>query len=138
MTTVFATVLADGLASLGQFEEALRTVDGAIAQIGDGGESFDLPDMFRVKGRILGLSGRRAEAETCLLHSLEISRDQSALGWELRAALTLGQLWQQNGRGTEAHALIAPLYARYQEGFDSLDLMAAKALLDAGNRAPRQ
>jgi predicted ATPase/DNA-binding winged helix-turn-helix (wHTH) protein len=138
MTTVFATVLADGLASLGQFEEALRTVDGAIAQIGDRGESFDLPDMFRVKGRILGLSGRRAEAETCLLHSLEISRDQSALGWELRAALTLGQLWQQNGRGTEAHALIAPLYARYQEGFDSLDLMAAKALLDAGNRAPRQ
>ena len=138
MTTVFATALAEGLASLAQYEEALRTIDAAIAQIGDGGESFDLPDMFRAKGHILALSGRAAEAESHLLRSLEIARIQSALGWELRAALDLARLWQQSGRAAEARALVAPLYARYTEGLDSVDLAAARALLRGKNRKPRQ
>ena len=109
MTTVFATALAEGLATLNQFEAALHTIDAAIAQIGDGGESFDLPEMLRVKGHILVCSGHTAEAENYLLRSIEISRHQSALGWELRAAVTLGRLWQQSGRDAEVHALIAPL-----------------------------
>lgn len=138
MTTVFATALAEGLTSLNQFDEALHTIDGAMAQIGDSGESFDLPEMLRVKGHILGLCGRTAEAESWLLRAIEIARKQSALGWELRAALTLGRLWRQSGRGAEACALIAPLHARYTEGLASLDLMAARTLLEAENRAPRQ
>jgi len=138
MTTVFATALAEGLASLAQYEEALRTIDAAIAQIGDGGESFDLPDMFRAKGHILALSGRAAEAENQLRRSLDIARNQSALGWELRAALNLAQLWRQSGRTAEARALVAPLHARYTEGLDSIDLVAARALLREKNRKPRQ
>jgi len=133
MTTMFATALAEGLASLGELEEALLTIDHAITQIGDGGETSDLPEMFRVKGQILGLCGRTAEAENCLRRSLEISRTQSALGWELRTALTLGQLWRQSGRDAGARALIAPLYARYVEGLGSRDLVAAKSLLDTLN-----
>ena len=135
MTTVFATTLAEGLAILNQFDEALHTIDAAIAQIGDGGKSFDLPEMLRIKGYILDYSGHTAEAENYLLRSLEIFRHQSALGWEVRAAVTLGRLWQKSGREAEAHALIAPLYARYEEGFESLDLLAAKTLLDAQNRS---
>jgi predicted ATPase/DNA-binding winged helix-turn-helix (wHTH) protein len=127
--TVFATALAEGLALLKQFEEALHTIDGAIAQIGDGGESFDLPEMLRVKGHILLSSGRTAEGENYLLRALEISRNQSALGWELRTALTLARLWQQTGRDADARALIAPLHARYAEGLNSPDLIAAKTLL---------
>jgi len=129
MTTMFATALAEGLASLGELEDALRTIDQAIIQIGDG-ESSDLPEMFRVKGHILGLCGRSAEAETCLRRSLEIARRQSALGWALRTALTLGQLWQKSGRNAEARALIAPLHARFEEGLDSRDLVAARTLLE--------
>ncbi|WP_024520120.1 winged helix-turn-helix domain-containing protein [Bradyrhizobium sp. Tv2a-2] len=131
MTTMFATASAEGLAAQGELDEALQTIDRAITRIGDGGETADLPEMFRVKGHILGLCGRTAEAETSLRRSLDIARHQSALGWELRTALTLGRLWQRSGRDHKARTLIAPLYARYEEGLGSLDLVAARTLLDA-------
>jgi predicted ATPase/DNA-binding winged helix-turn-helix (wHTH) protein len=130
MTTMFATALAEGLAAQGELDQALQTIDQAITQLGDGSETSDLPEMFRVKGHILGLCGRSAEAETTLRRSLDIAHRQSALGWELRTALTLGRLWQKSGRESEARALIAPLHARYEEGLGSLDLIAARALLD--------
>lgn len=133
LTTVFATALAEGLAAVGQFEEALRTIDGAIGQIGEKGESFDMPEMLRVKGHILLSSGRPGEAESFLLRALEMSRAQSALGWELRAALSLARLWRQTGRDAEARDLIAPLYARYAEGLGSLDLVTAMNFLDAAS-----
>jgi tetratricopeptide (TPR) repeat protein len=138
MTTVFATALSEGLASLGHHEAALRTIDDAIGQLGEHGESFDMPDMLRARGNALGLSGRLDEAESCLLRSLGLARRQSALGWELRAGLTLARLWRDNGRQDEARALIAPLHARYAEGLDTVDLVAAKAMLDAANRKPRR
>ncbi len=130
MTTAFATALAEARAQLLQLEEALHLIDEAIAQID---ESFDMPEMLRVKGRILALSGRTEEAETCLQQSLELSRKQCALGWELRAAVTLGGLWQESGRPGDARALIEPLYRRYEEGLDSTDLVAARRLLNALN-----
>jgi predicted ATPase/DNA-binding winged helix-turn-helix (wHTH) protein len=137
MTTVFATAMAEGLVASGQFDEAQHAIDGALAQIGEG-ESFDLPEMLRVKGHVLASSGHPAEAERWLKRALDASRRQRALGWELRAAITLAKLWREGGRAKEARALVAPLYARYQEGLDSLDLVAAKALLDAKNRSARQ
>jgi tetratricopeptide (TPR) repeat protein len=133
MTTVFATALAEGLASASQPEEALRTIDEAIAQIGSRGESFDMPEMLRVKGDILAQSGNAAEAESYLQKSLALSRKQCALGWELRGAISLGRVWRRTGRGPEAHALIAPLVAQYQEGLATRDLLAAKELLGAFN-----
>lgn len=133
VTTVFATALAEGLASQDQPEEALRTIDEAIAQIGDHGESFDMPEMLRVKGDILAQLKNDGEAETCLQKSLVLSRRQSALGWELRAALSLARIWQRNGRQGEALAMLAPLVAQYHEGLSSLDLTRAKGLLDELN-----
>jgi predicted ATPase/DNA-binding winged helix-turn-helix (wHTH) protein len=133
MTTVFATALAEGLASLSQRGEALRMIDDAIVQIGDRGESFDMPEMLRVKGSILASSGNPAEAESYLRRSLALSRKQCALGWELRGAVTLGRLWLDAGRADEAHALVAPLYGRYQEGLSSRDLTAARDLLNSLN-----
>jgi tetratricopeptide (TPR) repeat protein len=134
MTTVFGTTQAEARAQLGQFDDALRLIDECIAQTNDRGESFDLPEMLRVKGDILGSLGRPDEAETWLRRSLEVSRKQCALGWELRAAVTLGRLWQENGREAEARALIEPLYRRYDEGLASMDLVAAKSLLATLNR----
>jgi len=129
MTTVFATALAEGLATLSQFAEALRMIDDAIAQIGDHGESFDMPEMLRVKGDILARSGKPAEAESQFQKSLALSRKQCALGWELRGAVSLGRVWHEIGRAGEARSLIAPLLARYQEGLSTRDLVAARNVL---------
>ncbi|MGJ5199595.1 ATP-binding protein [Bradyrhizobium sp. HKCCYLRH1030] len=129
MTTVFATALAEGLASQNRPEEALGTVDEAIAQIGDHGESFDMPEMLRVRGDILAQLGRNAEAEICLASSLALSRRQCALAWELRGALSLGRISQRTGRASEASRMLAPLVAQYQEGLAGRDLARAKDFL---------
>lgn len=133
MTTVFATALAEGLAFQNQPVDALRTIDEAIAEIPAHGESFDMPEMLRVKADILARSGNDAEAENCFRRSLDLSRRQCALGWELRGAIGLGQLWHQAGKTGEARALLAPLVARYQDGLQTRDLVAARELLGALN-----
>lgn len=133
MTTVFATALAEGLAAHNEADEALRTIDEAIAQIGDHGESFDMPEMLRVKADILAQSARATEAEAWLQQSLALSRRQCARGWELRGAMSLARVWQRGGRKGEAQALLIPLVAQYQEGLSSRDLVAAKGLLSALN-----
>jgi tetratricopeptide (TPR) repeat protein len=137
LTPVFATAAAEGLSMLGRHGEALTEVEGAIAQVlSSGSESFDLADMMRTRGAILGQFGKGDEAEITLQQSLDLARRQGALGWELRTALTLGLLWQKSGLSKDAHALIAPLYGRYREGLQTLDLIAAKTLLVELDRAP--
>ena len=69
-------------------------------------------------------------AETCFLKALAVARHQQARLFELRAAVSLARLWQQQGKQTEAHALLAPIYNWFAEGFDTADLQEAKALLD--------
>lgn len=133
MTTVFATALAEGLLAQDQPDEALRTIDEAIAQIPDHGECFDMPEMLRVKGDILGRAGQVAEAENVLRKSLDLSRRQCAVGWELRGAISLGRIWERTGKAADARALLTPLVAGYQEGLESRDLVTAKRLLAALN-----
>lgn len=133
MTTVFATALAEGLASQNESDEALRTIDHAIAQIGDHGESFDMPEMLRVKGDILAGAGDAVAAEDYLQKSLVLSRRQCALGWELRGAISLARVWQRAGRTGDARTLLAPIVAQYQEGISTRDLVAANGLLGSLN-----
>ena len=70
------------------------------------------------------------EAEACFQQALDIARRQQAKVLELRAAMSLGRLWQQQGKGQEAHNLLAPVYEWFTEGFDTADLQEAKALLE--------
>jgi predicted ATPase len=70
------------------------------------------------------------EAETWLQRALDVARRQEAKSLELRAAMSLSRLWQQQGKRTEAHELLAPIYSWFTEGFDTADLQEAKALLD--------
>jgi predicted ATPase len=70
-----------------------------------------------------------AEAEAWLQRALDVARRQEAKSLELRAAMSLSRLWQQQGKRAEAHALLAPIYAWFSEGFDTADLQEAKALL---------
>jgi len=65
-----------------------------------------------------------------LHQALDIARRQEAKSLELRAAMSLAHLWQQQGKRAEAHALLAPIYGWFTEGFDTADLQEAKTLLD--------
>jgi predicted ATPase len=71
-----------------------------------------------------------AQAEACFQQALAIARQQQAKSWELRAATSLARLWQSQGKRAEAHALLAPIYGWFTEGFDTADLQDAKALLE--------
>ena len=72
----------------------------------------------------------QAEAETWLQRALDVARRQEAKALELRAAMSLSRLWQQQGKRAEARELLAPIYGWFTEGFDTADLQDAKALLD--------
>jgi predicted ATPase len=69
-------------------------------------------------------------AQKLLEQSLMVARSQSARSLELRAAVSLARLHRDQGRRAEAHELLAPVYGWFTEGFDTLDLKEAKALLD--------
>jgi predicted ATPase len=69
-------------------------------------------------------------AEACFQQALEVARRQQAKSWELRAAMSLARLWQQQGKGVEACTLLAESYSWFTEGFDTADLQEAKVLLE--------
>ena len=68
-------------------------------------------------------------AETCFRQPLAIARRQEAKSLDLRAAMSLSRLWQQQGKRQTAYELLAPIYGWFTEGFDTADLQEAKALL---------
>ena len=72
-----------------------------------------------------------AGAEACFIQAIDTARRRGAKSWELRAATSLARLWQQQGKRHEAGAVLAPVYQWFTEGFDTADLQAARALLDA-------
>jgi len=131
LQTVFATALAEGLGMLGQYDEALVTIDRAIAVTERNGGSFDLPEMLRVKGYLLVSmpAADEVEAERYLARALDCARAQGAVGWELRAASALARLWSKQGRGAEARELLTASFDRFSQGFETADLLAAKRLL---------
>jgi predicted ATPase len=69
-------------------------------------------------------------AEGCFQQALAIAQRQQARWWELRAAMSLARLWQQQGKRAAAYNLLAPIYGWFTEGFDTTDLQEAKALLE--------
>jgi predicted ATPase len=89
--------------------------------------------MHVVRASLLAHLGRSnvQAAETSLQLGITVSRTQGARGWELRASTSLARLWRDQGKRTEARDLLAPIYGRFTEGFDTPDLKEAKELLDA-------
>ena len=89
--------------------------------------------MYWLKGELLLRQAIHDEvqAEACWHQALDIARRQQTKSWELRAAVSLARLWQQQGKNAEARDLLAPVYGWFTEGFDTADLQEAKALLDA-------
>jgi len=130
--TAFLFALAEGLAAAGEADEGLVAIDEALDRSQRAAERWCLPELLRIKGE-LELLRRVEDAESAQQHftqSLEWARRQGALSWELRASTSLARLWLGQGRASDARALLAPLRARFTEGFETADLVSADKLLD--------
>jgi predicted ATPase len=98
---------------------------------GEGGQKWYVPELLRVKGEISLQQGATEAAEVCFLEALALAREQGALFWELRVALSLARAHVAHGRGDAARQILAPVYTQFTEGFGTTDLRAAQSLLDA-------
>ena len=125
--------LARAHAELGQFEEAWRCIDEALARVEKTKEKWCEAEVHRTVGDIELMSPARdpAKAEAHFERALTVARSQRAKSWELRAATSLARLWRDQGKRDQARDLLAPVYGWFTEGFDTLDLKEAKALLVA-------
>ena len=142
----FLALLAEASGLLGQPEGGLATLEEARTLLEKTGERYYEAELHRQRGELLLQreakshpapdSREQHEAETCFQHALDVSRQQQAKSFELRAAMSLSRLWQRQGKRAQAHALLAPIYNWFTEGFDTADLQEAKALLDALREEP--
>ena len=124
----------EALGRTGQIGDGLTAVEAAIDHCERTEERWLFAELLRVKGELLLLQGgssAAARAEEHFRQALDWARRQGALSWELRAATSLAQLLRDQGRPADAMALLQPVYDRFTEGFDTVDLQAAKALIDA-------
>jgi predicted ATPase len=139
--TYDAALMADVYGQMDRPAEGLTVLTEALALAHPTGERFYEAELHRLQGELRLQSGVRApksggttpqveEAEVCFRQALEIARDQQAKSLELRAAMSLARLWQQQGKRAAARELLAPLYGWFTEGFDTADLQDAKALLE--------
>ena len=131
--TYHLALLADALARQGEIEEGLRVLAEALALMHDTGEGFHAAELHRLQGELL-LRRRPTEiawpeAEACFRRALACAQGQKAKSMELRAAMSLARLYQQQDRPAEARSQLAECYDWFTEGFDTADLQEAKALL---------
>jgi predicted ATPase len=147
----FWTLLAEALGKARKTEEGLRGLEESAEAAQLNGDASYLAELYRIKGEMLLIqpatravsqaasAGKAAfeakpsaivQAEACFKQSIKIARQQKAKSWELRAAMSLARLYQKQGKHEEARGLLAQIYGRFTEGFDTADLREAKGLLD--------
>jgi len=128
--TLYLGHVASAHASLGQPEAGLDLLDEAIQTAEITNERFFEAELYRLRGKMLLMLGKRREAEAGLRRALTIAQQQQARWWELRAATSLAKHWHDEGKYLEAFSLLQPVYSWFVEGFDTTELKDAKALLD--------
>jgi predicted ATPase len=131
LTPWYLARLADARAKLGHCDEAWKAISEAFAEMENGGEVQHQAEVNRIAGEIALKSPEpdASKAEPYFERALAIAREQQAKSWELRAAKSMARLWRDQGKRQQAHDLLAPVYGWFSEGFDTLDLKEAKALL---------
>ena len=119
-------------AELDQFDDAWRCMGEAVTAVNTTKERWCEAEVSRIAGEIALKSPRpdEAKAEAYFERALAVAREQQAKSWELRAAMGLARLWRDQGKRQQARDLLAPVYGWFTEGFDTLDLKEAKALLE--------
>ena len=133
----FLALLAQAHGEVGQAEEGLPALAEALAIVERTGERWWEAEVYQVQGELFlqqaASRGYQAEeeAEACFQQARDLAYHQQAKSLELRAAMSLARLWQQQGKRAEARTLLAPVYGWFTEGFDTADLQDAKALLEA-------
>jgi tetratricopeptide (TPR) repeat protein len=146
----YLALLAEAYGKVGQVEEGLTVLAKALALVDKTGDRVSEAELYRLKGE-LSLQSRQvktsqdksevtnpqsptpnpqSEAEACFHQAIEIARRQQAKSLELRAVMSLSRLWQKQGKTKQAHMMLADIYNWFTEGFDTVDLQEAKALLE--------
>lgn len=125
--------LAEALGRMGATARGLAVIDQVIAWSERNDEAWYLAEFLRVRGGLLRREGATAaldNAEALYLQAIDQARRQDALSWELRASTDLAQLYEDQGRAGAARSTVAPVYARFTQGFETADLKAARTLLE--------
>jgi predicted ATPase len=124
--------LARAYAELGQFDDAWRCIGEAIAAVETTKETWCEAEIHRTAGEIALMSPEpvAAKVEATFERALAVARQQQAKSWELRVAMSMARLWRDQGKRQQAHDLLAPVYGWFTEGFNTIDLKDAKALLE--------
>ncbi len=131
-TWVFAEY-ADGLRIAGRIDEGLAMIEKALGMCQRDEEYWCIPEVLRIKGELLQAKGGATESGAALqmfLQSLDWSRRQETLSWEMRTALSLSRRYHRDGLRREARDLLAAIYGRFIEGFETSDMRQAKALIE--------
>jgi predicted ATPase len=133
MRPCWLALLAEAYSQAGQPEGGLEVLDDALPLVATTGARWWEAELYRLKGELLLHlpSPDVQQAEVCFQQALDVARSQQAKALELRAALSLSRLWQQQGKRDKATKLLAEVYSWFTEGFDTPDLQEAKSFLEA-------
>ena len=129
---VFLGEFAEASGRAGDVAQGLVAIHEALERAERNEERWYMPELLRIRGDLAlreGTSDSASDAEKWLRQSLALAREQQTPSWELRTALSLCRLWREGGRARDAHAQLAAIFDRFEEGFGTEDLRAAKELL---------
>ena len=132
MAPYFRALLAEAYATIGQIAEGWAVLAEALEEVDQGEGRFYAAELHRLKGELLlrQTMTNASQAEACFQQALDLARRSQAKWWELRAAMSLSRLWQNQGKRDTARQLLAEVYGWFTEGFDTADLQEARALLN--------
>jgi predicted ATPase len=127
----FLALLAEAYGMVGQLGEGLDALEEALRWVQRNDERLYEAEVHRIKGELLlkREASNTTAAEQCFERALKVARQQQAKSWELRAAMSMSRLWQQGRKRDDARELLTPVYDWFTEGFDTLDLQDARALV---------
>jgi predicted ATPase len=129
--TMFLAALAEAQGAAGEIADAMRTVDSALDRCKRHEERWFTAELLRIRSAILALQAAGGQPAIPVRDAIDLARRQGALSWELRCAMTLARLSQGRGQVGAARELLAAVYGRFTEGFETADLKAARAMLAA-------
>jgi class 3 adenylate cyclase/tetratricopeptide (TPR) repeat protein len=128
---LYFSILGEAYAQVGRVEDANNAFTEALAVAETNDNRCHEAEIHRLRGELLGATSQDAAAEECFHRAIETAKRQQSRAWELRATMSLARLWQHQGRRADAHAALAAVHGTFTEGFATLDLVDARALLDS-------